>query len=82
MSGEYPIEHGIPLPERTRGGQRGTSKYPFYVIEIGDSFFVAGAGDSRHQTMVISSTSHARKRTGREFSTRQVDGGIRVWRTQ
>jgi len=36
MENKYPIERGIPIP-RKRGEK---SKYPFFEMEVGDSFVV------------------------------------------
>jgi len=45
-------------------------------MDVGSSFFVADVPVSR----IKSSASKAKKRTGRTFVVRQVEGGVRVWR--
>jgi hypothetical protein len=62
------IEKGVPMPAR--------NKYPFAEMAVGDSFFVAG----RSATEICGNISNARKKLGFKFTTRTVEGGVRVWR--
>lgn len=72
---EYEIEDSHPLP--AVAPHKGKSeKYPWRQMEVGSSFFVADVPVSR----IKSSASKAKKRTGRTFVVRQVEGGVRVWR--
>lgn len=72
---EYEIENNHPLPAAApHGGRR--EKYPWMQMEIGSSFFVPDEDAHR----VKSSASKAKKRTGRTFVVRKVEGGVRVWR--
>lgn len=68
-----PIDKGIPIPARRRGGKR--QSYPFDLMKVGDSFFFAGSGSS-----VEAAASQYGKKHGMKFAARYVDGGVRVWR--
>lgn len=70
-----PIDKGIPIPTRCRGRAGRRLLFPFADMEIGDSFFVAGAASS-----VESAASRYGQKLGRKFTARYVDGGVRVWR--
>ena len=66
------IEKNVPLPLSTKGG----SKYPFLRMDVGDSVLLADLTISR----VGSVTGHARRVAGFKFTSRTVEGGVRVWR--
>ena len=74
----YRVEKGVPLP--LSAGQKGKNKYPWYEMEVGDSFFVPG--DKRGS--VHNSASGIKSRTGLCFSCSVVTEngvkGVRVWR--
>jgi hypothetical protein len=68
----YIIEKGIPLKREVRQG-----KYPFNLMEVGDSFFVECS------TKKISPLSHSfGKRHNMKFAVRKENEGTRVFRTQ
>lgn len=71
----YSIEKGIEIPK----SQKKNLKYPFRNMEIGDSFFVEK--DRRLAAYSIVS-QFARQNPPMKFTTRVVDGGVRVWRIQ
>lgn len=73
MSHKYQIEAGVPTPPK----RCQSTKYPFSEMSAGDSFFVAD-GDNK----VVSASCAAGRRLGRKFSTRKVEGGVRVWRVK
>lgn len=66
------IENGVPLP-RHKGG---FYKYPWHLMEIGDSFLV----DDRSIQTMASVANRASARLGFKFSCRSTDEGVRVWR--
>lgn len=66
------IDTGIPLPDPKTGG----SKYPWKDMDIGHSFFVPEQVTATFKTQI----TNAQKRTGFRFTSRRVEGGIRVWR--
>jgi hypothetical protein len=74
MSTQIKVEKAIPIPQDR-------NKYPFKTMEVGDSFFVPANGEAlqRVQNRVSNSWKrHASKR----FLSRQIDGGVRVWRIE
>lgn len=74
------IEHGIPFPRKAGRGY----VYPFPDMQVGDSFAVACAGGDTYKLMnnLNACSRGYAKRTGgaAKFSTRRVDGGVRIWR--
>ncbi len=73
------IENDIPLPLMKSGRM---IKYPIAELEVGQSFLVACAPeDSRKRIMSISSLcGRQSKKTGRRYTCRVVQDGVRVWR--
>ncbi len=65
---EYKIEKGIPMPPIPK-------KYPFNLMEIGDSFFVP-----KPPNKVSAVAGLYGKRHGKKFRCITVDGGTRVFR--
>jgi hypothetical protein len=75
-----PVEHGIPLPPAGRGrGHQRTRRFlmPWDDLAIGDSFL---APISQHQAAAHVAQAR-RTRPERNYTTRAVDGGTRIWRT-
>ena len=64
------VSRDVPLPEPRR-------RYPYKVMEVGDSFLVAGG----KLQVVCNANYRASKRLGRKFIARCEEGGVRVWRT-
>lgn len=80
----YAIEKGVPIPPK-RHALSGGSKYPWRQLEIGDSFLapLPEHGDARkHHASMTRSACQWAKAVNREFTTRRVEGGVRVWRTK
>ncbi len=69
--GQFKIEKDVQIPSRTH-----VYKYPFLKMVVGDSFFVK---DGDRKTVGGSAVYWGRK-SGFKFTTRTVDGGVRVWR--
>lgn len=70
------LEKGIPKPEKDPGG-----RWPFSKMDIGDSFAVPTEYAVPVRNALSSYTSYWRKQgKNYKFSTRNVDGGLRVWR--
>ena len=67
------IEKGVPLPSEPAR----RDPYPFDQMEIGDSFFVACTPGNRSVAVQASKFS---KKSGRTFTVRRVEGGVRAWR--
>jgi len=73
----FKIDKGVTKPERGRGRGR-PDKYPWKAMKIGDSFFVPTGEEFKG---IRGATAAATKRHApKRFSSRKVDGGIRVWR--
>lgn len=74
-----PVEKGVPIPTARRVI---ASVYPFDKMEIGDSFFVATNNKKGRNSSIASAAYLHAKQLGRKFTTRTVEGGMRVWRLQ
>lgn len=76
----FEIESNIPVPA-ARGKE---SPYPFRQMAVGDSFFCpVGEMTAAQLSRKLSSAAGSYARidgTGKKFSTRAGDGGVRVWR--
>ncbi|WP_439572611.1 hypothetical protein [Phreatobacter sp.] len=81
-----PIDTNIPLPDLNDGKR----VYPFPGMAVGDSFFVAvpqtpsetfARRRKRRQQALAERARNVGLKLKRRFSTRQVEGGVRVWRT-
>ena len=74
----YQIDENIPLPTIARSGR--SSIYPWYDMEVGDSFFVSGLTSNRFSSAAAS----AARRTGHKYTVRTVteqdEPGVRGWR--
>jgi hypothetical protein len=70
-AGKYPIEKNVPIPYAKIEG----SRFPFAEMAVGDSVFIPGP-----KRVFTSSLARVRYAKGYRFTTRTVDGGIRVWR--
>lgn len=72
-NGHYALEKDVEFPARTRKG-----KYPFEQMDVGDSFFVGAVSVGSLRSTAYS----ASVRLERKFAVREVDGGVRIWRTE
>lgn len=71
----FKIEKGVKFPSKTCDKRL---KYPFNLMEVGDSFVVSEA-DKRS----VTTTSHNYgARHGKKFSIRTTNNVTRVWRTK
>jgi hypothetical protein len=70
----YKIEKNIPMPE----GRGRKKKYPFEEMESGDSFFVK-CGKKEVAAVRAAVLKENRACMTHKWSTRTVDGGLRVW---
>lgn len=71
--GKFKIDKNIEMPTSRL-------KYPFNELEeVGDSFFIPG----KVSTQISSNIQGAKKKyPAREFISRTLDGGVRIWRTK
>ena len=84
MTGEFKIEKNIELPKRSSGRP---SKYPFSEMKVGDSFFIPVADHIDIWNVAgavrnAANMARIRDKTIGRFSTRKVEGGVRVWRIE
>jgi hypothetical protein len=76
------IDSDVPVPPISRGGSPGAKpKYPFDLMEVGDSF----AAYPEHSSLVqlrnsVRHCMYKKAVLGRKFIVRTIDNGIRVWR--
>jgi len=63
------LDKGVPLPVARK-------KYPYAVMEVGDSFFVAEGGIQN----VCNQNYRMGKKLGMSFIARKEGDGVRVWR--
>lgn len=70
---KYKIESGIP---NNPGWDSHKCIYPFGDMKVGDSFLVAV--EDKHRVRAAASKYGAFH--NKKFSTRSVEGGIRIWR--
>lgn len=75
----YDIDDSIPLPKRKGNSAGRPPKYPFAKMDVGQSVFFDG--ESYSSKVCIAAHAYGR-RHGKRFSTRSVDGGLRVWRVE
>jgi len=71
----YVIEKNIPKPHKGIG--RGSSKYPFMEMDVGDSVFVHG---QKTDGPAYNSAKKYAQRSGFRFSAITIHGGVRIWR--
>lgn len=79
------IENDIPITPTHSGGSRMRRKaiYPLADLEIGQSFFVPckpGKTVAQTRNAVSGSIRLCSLKTGARFTTRAIEGGVRVWR--
>jgi len=76
----YEVSSDHPLPDGlTHRGRGRPSKFPLQKLEIGQSFFVPCSTPADKNAVSVSARYFAQK-LKRKFTTRSVDGGMRVWR--
>lgn len=74
------IEKQIPMPEpSTAFGQ--SRKYPFNEMEIGDSVLAEGFSSTKGCHPYNAAKVYG-GRSGKKFSARKVEGGVRIWRIE
>ncbi len=71
-----PIEQGVPIPPSTAGRK---TRYPFLrEMNVGDSVLITDPTVTRLR--LANRLTQLGQLTGRKFTQRQCDQGIRVWR--
>lgn len=78
MSESYPIEKGVPMPDRCACLRRsGACKYPVRALKRGDSFLVPETDAFKN---LVNSVRNRATEAGITIAARRVEGGIRFWR--
>jgi hypothetical protein len=67
------LEKNIEIPEKQK-----IAKYPYDVLELGDSFYVQDGELGR----LCNANYREWRKSGKKFTARKVDGGVRVWRVE
>lgn len=76
----FDLEVGIPVPHGRSGM---TAKYPYSVMDVGQSFFIPFTAEQPERKRMRQSATWATKRyTPKRFTVREVEGGMRIWRTE
>lgn len=85
----FKVEAGIPIPPAKHEGEptRGDTRhyiYPFEHMRVGDSFIVPWDGEDREavSNRTNNATCRSHSGTGKAYTTRRLEDGIRVWRTK
>ena len=78
----YPIDKNIPIPSER--SNRLSHSCPFDEMKVGDSFFIDLPVDKiearRLRTTFSAMACAQRKKNGHRFTSRSIDGGLRIWR--
>lgn len=78
MQKTYKVEKGIPIPPK-----KTFSKYPFAILEIGDSFLVPFKGNHSNPGLLANRVgANCRRFVGKKFCYRIIEDGVRVWRIE
>ena len=78
--GEFKIERGVKMPPKI-----GPCKYPWKDMKPGESFPMRPRKGERLAVLrnrMSCAANYACKRGFGKFTTRQMDGGVRVWRVE
>jgi hypothetical protein len=70
------IEKDVPLPPLRKSKAPGAD-WAFKYLEPGESVFYAGADHKSSCAGILRMHAH---RTGKKFTARQQNGGLRIWR--
>jgi hypothetical protein len=70
-SNNFKIDNDVPIPKL-----RGSSKYPFRSMKVGDSFL------AENNIASSAATGFAKRNKEYRFACRSVPGGLRIWRIE
>lgn len=80
------IDKNVPMPATYKNGKQIKTKYPFPFMEVGDSFLVKCKESECPKTtklLIVYSQNWRKLHNDKwRFTTKKVNGGIRVWRTK
>ena len=69
------IEKNIPMPNK----RSDRISYDIKSMEVGDSFYVEGQDCAENNSAYMASQRFSKK-TGRKFTGKKMEGGVRIWR--
>jgi len=69
----FTLERGLEIPDRKTG-----PKYPYDRLELGDSFYIQDGDLSK----LCNANYREWRRTGKKYTARKVENGVRVWRIE
>ena len=72
----FKIDADVPMPEPATSTR--TSKYPWQLMDVNDSFLVPDGNVKSLKTTAYA----AGKRYGAKFRAKEVEGGVRIWRVE
>ena len=76
---EFKVERGIAMPVISNG-KKAAVVYPYDKMEVGDSFLVKT--DKKHMINTMCTKNKVwGEKLGMKYVARNVEGGVRVWRT-
>lgn len=82
----YKIERGIKIPEivHKSNGQPSAATLTMHELQVGDSFLVRdwAAGEKASKQMRGLNGRNRKSGAKREFVSRRVKTGLRIWRTR
>lgn len=78
----FVVEVNVPQVS-SRGRRAGPSKFPLHEMDVGDSFLIPCDGSKKALDSWRRKLLTAKKRmSSGTWATAQVEGGLRVWRTE
>ncbi len=83
---DFAIDKDKPVPPHSERGRGRPSRYPFELMEVGDSVFVECFGRDIGKTQAIilgaANSKYRNKEVKKYFTTRKEKSGVRFWRTK
>lgn len=78
----YKIEQNVPIPTTRVYNKRSRTVYPFATMYPRESFFVKATDNNRGSitSQLRSRATRISQTTGKSYTVRQVENGVRVWR--
>lgn len=80
MKTQIQIDKGIPLPIIKRKPPGAKSKYPFLLLDIGDSFLFSSEDSQSKRYNIATAISSYKKSAKIQLKWAPTEEGIRVWR--